>query len=258
MSRDHSQNHYGPNASFDGYDSDLASAGILIESLRQQLSAALAACKLKDEELEKIRGHIGLYNLFSCVGSDSYDPECADLNVGKCREIATKALAIRPGTERTEMSKLFCDCKTDEEKSNFFLSGQGVETGIIAPAISNEVAMAFHRCFEFEKQLAAVIAACKLKDEALQNCEGMLDELRDYPITHDAIIEALAIQPDDSALKAWVGEPVSFLYKHNSGFGDGHFWTHRPTHNGVTALETKALYSPKPSPPSSLLPRTGT
>ena len=106
------------------------------------------------------------------------------------------------------MSKLFCDCKTDEEKSNFFLSGQGVETGIIAPAISNEVAMAFHRCFEFEKQLAAVIAACKLKDAALQNCEGMLDELRDYPITHDAIIEALAIQPDDSALKAWLGEPL--------------------------------------------------
>lgn len=120
MSRDHSQNHYGPNASFDGYDSDLASAGILIESLRQQLArcidtcatreneiieaeqqlaAALAACKQKDDALEKIRGHIGLYNLFSCVGSDSYDPECADLNVGKCGEIATKALAIRPGTE---------------------------------------------------------------------------------------------------------------------------------------------------------------
>jgi len=67
-----------------------------IESLRQQLAAALAAGKLKDEELEKIRGHIGLYNLFSCVGSDSYDPECADLNVGKCREIATKALTIQP------------------------------------------------------------------------------------------------------------------------------------------------------------------
>ena len=71
-------------------------AGAEAESLRQQLAAALAACKLKDEALEKIRGHIGLYNLFSCVGSDSYDPECADLNVGKCREIATKALAIQP------------------------------------------------------------------------------------------------------------------------------------------------------------------
>jgi hypothetical protein len=66
------------------------------ESMRQQLASALAACKLKDEELDKIIGHIGLYNLFSCVGSDSYDPECADLNVGKCGEIATKALAIQP------------------------------------------------------------------------------------------------------------------------------------------------------------------
>lgn len=127
------------------------------------------------------------------------------------------------------MSKLFCDCKTDEEKSNFFLSGQGVETGIIAPAISNEVAMAFHRCFEFEKQLAEAqeecnvlrkihaeniailtletaqaIAACKLKDVALENVEGMLDELRYYPVTYDEIIEALAILPDDSALKAWL------------------------------------------------------
>jgi len=54
MSRDHSQNHYGPNASFDGHDSDLASAGMLIESLCQQLSAALAACKLKDDALERI------------------------------------------------------------------------------------------------------------------------------------------------------------------------------------------------------------
>ena len=54
MSRDHSQNHYGPNASFDGHDSDLAAAGILIESLRQQLAAALAACKLKHSALETL------------------------------------------------------------------------------------------------------------------------------------------------------------------------------------------------------------
>ena len=59
-----------------------------------------------------------------------------------------------------------------------------------------------------QKREAAALAACKLKDEALQNYEGMLDELRDYPITHDAIIEALAVQPNDAALKAWVGEPV--------------------------------------------------
>lgn len=48
--------------------------------------------------------------------------------------------------------RLFCDCKTDEEKSNFFLSGRAVETGVIAPAISNEAAMACHRCAQFKKE----------------------------------------------------------------------------------------------------------
>ena len=47
---------------------------------------------------------------------------------------------------------LFCDCKTDEEKSNFFLSGRAVETGVIASAISNEVAMAYHRCAQLKKE----------------------------------------------------------------------------------------------------------
>ena len=70
------------------------------------------------------------------------------------------------------------------------------------------------------QQLAAALAACELKDEALQNCEGMLDELRDYPITHDAIIEALAIQPDDSALKAWLGEPIGEVKKHTGSLKD--------------------------------------
>ena len=58
MSRDNSQNHYGPNASFDGYDSDLASAGILIESLRQQLAdmqgqrdRALDTCATRENEV---------------------------------------------------------------------------------------------------------------------------------------------------------------------------------------------------------------
>ena len=45
------------------------------------------------EVLEKVRGHGRLHNLFSCVGSDSYDPECADLNAQKCRELAEEALA---------------------------------------------------------------------------------------------------------------------------------------------------------------------
>ena len=56
------------------------------------------------------------------------------------------------------MGKLFCDCKTDAEKSAFFLSGRAFETGIIAAAISNDVAMAYHRCDEFKKEVAALRA----------------------------------------------------------------------------------------------------
>lgn len=106
-----------------------------------------------------------------------------------------------------------------------------------------------------KKQLAAVIAACKLKDEALQNCEGMLDELRDYPITHDAIIEALAIQPDDSVLKAWLGEPVAWKHddpKRHDAITDSvkellrranSEYMHRPIDK--TEHYTIPLYSPK-------------
>ena len=63
--------------------------------------------------------------------------------------------------------RLFCDCKTDEEKSNFILSGRAVETGIIAPAISNEVAMAYHRCAQLKKENDALRA----KIEAMEKQE---------------------------------------------------------------------------------------
>lgn len=55
---------------------------------------------------------------------------------------------------------LFCDLKTDEEKSTFFLSGRGYETGVVAHAIQNDVAMAYHRCSEYRKELEALQAEC--------------------------------------------------------------------------------------------------
>ena len=54
------------------------------------------------------------------------------------------------------MNKLFCDLKTDEEKAAFFLSGRGYETGVISQAIQNDVAMAYHRCVEYKKELEAL------------------------------------------------------------------------------------------------------
>ena len=68
-----------------------------------------------------------------------------------CAMRATKA---EPVQQPKSHSKLFCDLKTDEEKSNFFLSGKGYETGVIAAAIQNDVAMAYHRCAEYKKAFA--------------------------------------------------------------------------------------------------------
>lgn len=136
MSRDHSQNHYGPNASFDGYDSDLASAGILIESLRQQLARCIDTCATRENEI-----------------------------------------------------------------------------------------------IEAEQQLAAALAACKLKDEAIS------DFLKQYPhMTKGYVLDALAIQPDDFALREWLGEPVAWMITY-----DGKCMGFVPTEEANTV----AVYSPK-------------
>lgn len=37
-------------------------------------------------------------------------------------------------------------------------------------------------------------------------------------------------------------EPRAYLYRHNSAFGDGNFWSHRPLHNGKDAIESLPLY----------------
>lgn len=44
--------------------------------------------------LTYIGGHIRLSRLFACEGGDSYDPECADLNIDKAESFANEALAL--------------------------------------------------------------------------------------------------------------------------------------------------------------------
>lgn len=56
---------------------------------------------------------------------------------------------------------LFCDLKTDEEKASFFLSGRGYASGVIALSIQNDVAMAYHRCSEYRKEVEALQAECE-------------------------------------------------------------------------------------------------
>lgn len=39
------------------------------------------------QQVKSARGHMRLYRLFSCESGDSYDPECAELNLDKVMEI---------------------------------------------------------------------------------------------------------------------------------------------------------------------------
>lgn len=82
--------------------------------------------------------------------------------------------------------RLFCDCKTDAEKSAFFLSGRAVETGIIAAAISNDVAMAYHRCAQFKKENDELRAKIKAMEQ--QEPVAWLHETRrDSDVVTDAV-----------------------------------------------------------------------
>ncbi len=58
---------------------------------------------------------------------------------------------------------------------------------------------------EQKKQLAAALAAVKVKDAALQSA------ISAHGYESGDLHDALAIQPDDSALKAWLGEPVAHM-----------------------------------------------
>jgi hypothetical protein len=62
---------------------------------------------------------------------------------------------------------------------------------------------------KLRQQLAEALAACKVKDE-------LMVPLREY----GNIRKAIAIQPDDSALRAWLGDPLAYLKTWKS-VGDG-------------------------------------
>ena len=58
------------------------------------------------------------------------------------------------------------------------------------------------------QQLSAALTACKVKDAALQSA------ISAHKYESGDLHDALAIQPDDRALKAWLGEPTAYLFQH--------------------------------------------
>jgi len=89
---------------------------------------------------------------------------------------------------------------------------------------------------DLRHQLAAALAACKVKDEAL-----MLPCDRWNKTQFLIVQKALAVQPDDSALKLWLGEPVGEVKKYTGSLKDMAIivWT------GEQLEEGTLLYAPK-------------
>ena len=90
-----------------------------------------------------------------------------------------------------------------------------------------------------KNDLAAALAACKQKDEALQQ-EYDYQKANDIEIAF-WIEEALATLPDDSALKTWLGEPVGEVKTHTGSLKDMAIivWTGKQPEEGTN------LYAPK-------------
>jgi len=74
---------------------------------------------------------------------------------------------------------------------------------------------------EARQQLVAALAACKLKDEALSDMRSGWRYIREtygdlygvgWERAENKADAALAIQPDDSALREWLGEPVAWMF----------------------------------------------
>ena len=100
---------------------------------------------------------------------------------------------------------------------------------------------AWERIAELRAELVNALAACKVKDEALEKACNRIEEygfeIGEYWRTGR---DALAIQPDDAALKAWLGEPACFV----TPDGDGWRMRFDPPVSNVP-LGWTPLYSPK-------------
>ncbi len=86
------------------------------------------------------------------------------------------------------------------------------------------------------EQLTSALAACKLKDEALDSLFNMITRAQPSVKAMSEARSSRAIQPDDSALKAWLGEPVAWMITY-----DGKCMGFVPTEEANTV----AVYSPK-------------
>lgn len=160
------------------------------------------------------------YNIAHEAGVASRDAEIAQLN----KEAAEKFSALAK-----EYDQLRAELEYDQRN---------------AAMSQRESARLLDENTKLRAELAAALAACKAKDEAMLFAHNNLPKIGHIPDCLDPYLEkAIAIQPDDSALKAWLGAPVAWEF--TDAFGthytdDQRDWMDTPGIESVTCL-----YSPK-------------
>ena len=174
MSRDHSQNHYGPNASFDGHDSDLA--------------AALAADQLSEAY------EAGKRDASADLGQDAFEKWLYD----KCPSGGVESVQ-RQWLESYEHAEFAG--KMEQAAQIESLRQQLAAAQLEREAMKIERDKAYEIAALANHRLAAALAACKQKDEALAWIKDNVTYSKPLSLY---VSNALTIQPDDSALKAWL------------------------------------------------------
>ena len=159
----------------------LATAVRVNESLRQQLSA-------RDAEIERLKTVPMRYRrmAFNAQLQNENTQLCQQLAAAHAARVSAQASGIRLLDQLTE-AKEECDTLRRIHAENIAI---------------------------LERKTAQAVAACKLKDEALKHI-ALIDLGRDtlptdFCMNVLSVRKALAIQPDDSTLRAWLGEPVAW------------------------------------------------
>ena len=162
-----------------------------IKSLRQKLTS-------RDAEIERLKTVPMRYRrmAFNAQLQNENTQLCQQLAAAHAARVSAQASGIRLLDQLTE-AKEECDTLRRIHAENIAI---------------------------LERKTAQAVAACKLKDEALKHI-ALIDLGRDtlptdFCMNVLSVRKALTIQPDDSALKAWLGEPVGEVKRHTGSLKD--------------------------------------
>ena len=178
----------------------LADEATLKKCLALAFAQAVAPAQVEQKPVYQVKGNKGGW---VDVSREVYD-NAADWNR---RILYTRPQAAQPAAQITQNGLLFCDLKTDEEKYNFFLSGQAYASGIIAKSIQNDVAMAYKRCAGYQAACAAGLTDAEIDVIAAPLSPRMPSKpaLREFA---RAILAAQSAPANTKGCAGFQGKPV--------------------------------------------------